>query len=316
MDLPAPEPFSPFEQPEFDTPHAVIHLASDYGSVVLAAEVALLGQKDTLNGVDVEASLEDVFERVDRRTGFVGEGLPADHQDVDGIPDSDPVPEDAPLYTGFKTGFQKNQASEDRVAIGDGPFTDGTTQHISKIRLRLDDWYSEQDHDDRVREMFCPFHAEQNLVEGTGESLGDSSRVDECAELNESAREYGRVGHSKKRRSPVRPAHPSFCGGTSTRWTSAASTSPVRRYLRRNWRCWIHRCLLDDDVHRLDSVGAYRYPTNLLVTRLPIPWYLAGYDPYVVFAVGLLVIPVFGTLGYVAGWAIPSPERPLRLIRW
>ncbi len=62
--------------------------------------------------------------------------------------------------------------------------------------------------------------------------------------------------------------------------------------------------------------GAYRYPTNLLVTRLPIHWYIAGYDPYIVFAVGLLAIPAFGTLGYVAGWAIPSPERPLRLIRW
>ncbi|WP_254538837.1 Dyp-type peroxidase [Halomarina litorea] len=198
VDLPAPEPLSPFEQPEFDTPDAVVHLASDYGSVVLAAEEALLGEKDTLNGVDVEASLGDVFERADRRTGFVGEGLPADHQDVDGIPDSDSVPEDAPLYMGFKSGFQKNQASEDRVAIGDGPFADGTTQHISKIRLRLEDWYGEQDHDDRVGEMFCPFHAEQNLVEGTGESLGESSRVDECAELNESAREYGRVGHSQK----------------------------------------------------------------------------------------------------------------------
>lgn len=62
--------------------------------------------------------------------------------------------------------------------------------------------------------------------------------------------------------------------------------------------------------------GAYRYPTNLLVTRLPIPWYIAGYDPYVVFTVGLLAIPVFGVLGYIAGWAVPSPERSLQLIRW
>ena len=199
VDLPDPEPLSPFEQPEFDTPDAVVHLASDYGSVVLAAEEALLGEKDTLNEVNVEASLTSLFERVDRRTGFVGEGLPADNQDVDGIPNSNPVSEDAPLYMGFKSGFAKNQASEDRVAIETGPFADGTTQHISKIRLRLQDWYNEQDHEDRVAEMFCPYHAEQNLVEGTGERLGDSSRIDECpTDLNSSAQEHGRVGHSQK----------------------------------------------------------------------------------------------------------------------
>ena len=199
VDLPDPKPLSPFEQPEFDTPDVVVHLASDYGSVVLAAEEALLGKKESLNGVEVKATLADLFERVDRRTGFVGEGLPADNQDVDGIPDGEPVPEDAPLYMGFKSGFEKNQASEDRIAIGKGPFANGTTQHISKIRLRLQDWYSEQDHDDRVAEMFCPYHAEQNLVEGTGESLGNSSRIDECpTDLNASAQEHGRVGHSQK----------------------------------------------------------------------------------------------------------------------
>jgi hypothetical protein len=199
VDLPAPEPLSPFEQPEFDTPDAVVHLASDYGSVVLATEEALFGERASLNGVGVEATLSDLFERVDRRTGFIGEGLPASNQDVEGIPDSEPVPEDAPLYMGFKSGFQKNQASEDRVAIERGPFTGGTTQHVSKIRLRLEDWYDEQNHEERVAEMFCPYHAERDLVEGTGESLGDSSRVEECPEdLDETAGSHGRVGHSQK----------------------------------------------------------------------------------------------------------------------
>jgi hypothetical protein len=199
VDLPEPEALAPFEDPEFDRPDAVVHLASDYGRTVLAAEEALLGEQSTVNGVEMEADLSGVFERVDRRTGFMGEGLPADHQDVEGIPDSEPVDEEAPLYMGFKSGYRGNQATEDRVAIGQGPFADGTTQHVSKIRLRLEDWYGEQDHDDRVAEMFCPFHAEEGLVEGTGESLGDSSQMDKCGDdLDETAREHGRVGHSQK----------------------------------------------------------------------------------------------------------------------
>ena len=199
VDLPEPEALAPFEDPEFDRPDAVVHLASDHGRVVLAAEQALLGEKSELNGVEVEGTLADAFERVDRRTGFVGDGLPAEHQDVTGIPDSNPVPEDAPLYMGFKSGYRENQASEDRVAIRDGPFADGTTQHVSRIRLRLEDWYGEQNHEERVAEMFCPFHAENDLVEGTGESLGDSSRMDDCRDdIDEAAREYGRIGHSQK----------------------------------------------------------------------------------------------------------------------
>jgi hypothetical protein len=199
VDLPEPEALSPFEDPALDRPDAVVHLASDHGEVVLAAEQALLGEREELNGVEMERSLAGIFERVDRRTGFIGDGLPAKHQDVAGIPDSEPVPEDAPLYMGFKSGFRENQASEDRVAIESGPFADGTTQQLSRIRLRLDDWYGEQDHDERVGEMFCPFHAEEGLVEETGDELGDSSRIEECPEdLDATARERGRIGHAQK----------------------------------------------------------------------------------------------------------------------
>ena len=199
VDLPRPKALASFEDPTLDTPDAVVHLASDHARVVLAAEQALMGKKQTVNGVEMAGNLSGAFERVDRRTGFVGEGLPADHQDVQGVPDPKPVPEEAPLYMGFKSGYEKNQATEDRVAISEGPFADGTTQHVSKIRLRLDDWYGEQNHDERVAEMFCPFHAEQNLVEGTGEGLGNTSRVDDCADdLQAAARQHGRVGHSQK----------------------------------------------------------------------------------------------------------------------
>jgi hypothetical protein len=201
LELPEPEALASFEDPDPDTPDAVLHLASDYASVVLAAEEALKGEREALNGVDVEASFDGVFEVADRRTGFIGEGLPADNQDVAGIPDSEPVDEEAPLYMGFKSGFKKNQASEDRVTIGEGPFAGGTTQHVSLIRLHLQQWYEQESHDRRVSLMFCPVHAEEDMVEGTGENLGDSSKIEEAgcpAHTAGHADEYGAVGHSQK----------------------------------------------------------------------------------------------------------------------
>lgn len=203
IDLPEPRALAAFEDPTLDRPDAVIHLASDYGSVVLAAEQALFGEneKDTLNGVEMKTTVSSVFEKIDRRTGFIGEGLPAANQDVDGIPDSKPVSEEAPLYMGFKSSFTKNQASEDRVTIQNGPFAGGTTQQISTIQLHLQQWYEQDSRYHRVATMFCPVHAGQGLVEGTGENLGDSSKMSESgcpAHTEEHAREYGVVGHSQK----------------------------------------------------------------------------------------------------------------------
>ncbi|WP_255198666.1 Dyp-type peroxidase [Halorarius litoreus] len=198
VDLPKPKALSPFEEPELDDPDLVVHLASDHAPVVLEAEEALVGNRDAANGVEMAGSFDGVLDRRERRTGFVGAGLPAENQDVDGIPDGDPVSEESPLFMGFKSGFTKNQASEDRVTIQSGPFAEGTTQHLSKIRLRLDDWYGEQDHEARVAEMFCPAHADSGKVEGTGESLGDDSAMDDCQNPADSATEYGRVGHSQK----------------------------------------------------------------------------------------------------------------------
>ncbi|MFB6124007.1 MAG: Tat pathway signal protein [Haloferacaceae archaeon] len=198
VDLPMPEPLAAFEDPDPDTPDAMVHLASDHASVVLGAEQALRGEREELNGVAVDAALADVFEVADRRTGFVGEGLPASHQDVDGVPDSDPVPEEAPLYMGFKSGFSKNQATEDRVTIRDGPFAGGTTQHVSNLRLNLSQWYEQDDRFQRVGKMFCPAHAKSGAVEGVGDNLGDSSGMSDCPAADDSAREDGMVGHSQK----------------------------------------------------------------------------------------------------------------------
>jgi hypothetical protein len=73
-------------------------------------------------------------------------------------------------------------------------------EHLATIRQRLDDWYGEQDFEERVMEMFSPLHAERGLVEGVGNGLGDFSGVDgEVVEtIREQARNFGRVGHAQK----------------------------------------------------------------------------------------------------------------------
>lgn len=203
VDLPEPAALTSFEDPDLDTNDVVVHLASDSGAALLEAEEALKGNTDTVNGVEMDAHLGGVLDLPEefpgRRTGFVGDGLPAENNDVSGIPDEADVPEESPLYMGFKSGFDKNQATEDGVTIPEGPFAGGTTQHVSRIRLRLDDWYVEQDQEERVSEMFCPAHAEEGTVEGVGENLGDDSGAGDCVEtIEEDARSAGRVGHAQK----------------------------------------------------------------------------------------------------------------------
>jgi hypothetical protein len=199
VSLPEPDALAPFEDPEPDTPDAIVHLASDHESVVLAAEEALKGNRETVNDRSMSATFDGVFTERDRRTGFVGAGLPAENQDVDGIPDSEPVPEDSPLFMGFKSGFKENQASEKRVTIDSGPFAGGTTQHLSKIRLHLQQWYEQDSRKQRVSKMFCPAHAEEDRVEGVGENLGTDNQAGDCAEdVVEKSRRDGVVGHAQK----------------------------------------------------------------------------------------------------------------------
>ncbi|WEL16251.1 Monomeric isocitrate dehydrogenase [Halorhabdus sp. SVX81] len=200
IDLPSPRRLSPFEEPEFDTQDALLHLASDRADVILEAEAALTGERDEVNGVTVDAPITDAMTVADRRSGFVGPGLPADRQDVAGIPDSKPVPEASPLFMGFEAGFRGNQATEDHVTIESGPFAGGTTKHVSRLRQRLEDWYGEQDFEQRVAELFSPVHAEDGLVEGVGENLGSSSGLTPgmIENVREHAREHGRVGHAQK----------------------------------------------------------------------------------------------------------------------
>ncbi|THE63982.1 Tat pathway signal protein [Salinadaptatus halalkaliphilus] len=203
VDLPPPDPMvvlAAESDVTVDTTDALLHLVSDDGAVVLAAEEALFGERDRLNGHAVSASLDGIFERTDRRTGFVGAGLPADRQrGLEGVPDSEPVPEGAPFFMGFRSGFRESQATEDRVTIREGPFAGATTQHFETVELDLDAWFDEHDHEHRVARLFSPDHAEREAVGEYGERLDTTTDVTAVTdEIHAHARDEGIVGHAQK----------------------------------------------------------------------------------------------------------------------
>jgi len=171
---------------------AVLILTSDVGSILLAAEEALFGELDELNGLAVESTFDGIFSKAGRHVGYVGKGLPADKLD------NEDVPEDAPLSMGYKSGFRDNLPSEDRVTIDEGPMAGGTTIASSTLRIDLDRWY-DQGQEERTAEMFCPAHDPDDIGD-TGERLGGDSGVTESdvENIDAHAEEYGRVGHTQK----------------------------------------------------------------------------------------------------------------------
>jgi hypothetical protein len=180
------------EPAKADSYDAVLMMTSDVGSVLLAAEAALFGEVETVNGLPVETTLDGVFSRAGRHTGYIGKGLPADKLD------NEDVPEAAPLSMGFKSGFRDNVPPEDRVTIDDGPFAGGTTIASSTLRIDLDRWY-DQTHQERTAEMFCPAHTSEE-VGPVGEKLGGDSGItrEDVDRIDDDAAAHGRVGHTQK----------------------------------------------------------------------------------------------------------------------
>jgi deferrochelatase/peroxidase EfeB len=196
-DLPPPGPLHDEENVATEDGDAVLHLASDHAGAVLAARQALLGERDTANGVSV-TPLDGLFTVTHRRTGFVGPGLPAENDENKlGIP-PDAVDGDAPNYMNFRSGFRRTQATEERVTLQSGRFAGGTTQHVEAIRLVLSEWF-ERSTDEQVSRLFSP-ELDPETVGEVGENLTDDNRVETVPEsaLPEMAREHGVVGHVQK----------------------------------------------------------------------------------------------------------------------
>ena len=146
LSIPSPIPraraLSDFELPALDDRDLCLHLACDDQQRLVSVEAALV-HGAPLPGADGPLDISGALTWQETRTGFVGAGLPAAHQDVDGIPPGRPVPSTSPLFMGFKSGLRRNQAGEDDVAIPSGPFAQGTTMQVSYMRLRLESWYGQ-----------------------------------------------------------------------------------------------------------------------------------------------------------------------------
>jgi dye decolorizing peroxidase len=190
--VPAATTLSGFEQPVLDDFHLCLHLASDNESRLAAIEAALT-RGTPLPGAPADGHLDisGALSWRQTRTGFVGSGLPAEHQDVNGIPDGQPVAKDAPLFMGFKSGLRRNQASEDEVTIPDGPFAGGTTMHVSYMRLRLGTWYGQLSQPERVARMYAPQLTPEQVSQFTTDAESDPSL------LGQAITRYGVIGHAQ-----------------------------------------------------------------------------------------------------------------------
>ena len=183
---------SGFEQPAIDDYHLCLHLASDDESRLDAVEAALT-RGAPLPGAKAggQVDISGALRWRQTRTGFVGAGLPAGHQDVNGIPASGPVPGTSPLFMGFKSGLRGNQASEDAVTVPDGPFAGGTTMHVSYLRLRLGTWYGQMSETERVARMYAPQVTPEQVSNFTTDAESGPNL------LGQAISRYGVIGHAQ-----------------------------------------------------------------------------------------------------------------------
>jgi dye decolorizing peroxidase len=188
--IPTATSLSSFESPAIDDYHLCLHFACDDERKLAAVEAALL-HGEPLDGASGSLQITDALRWRETRTGFVGEGLPAAHQDVGGIPPGDPVAPQSPLFMGFKSGLRKNQATESYVTIADGPFAQGTTMQVSYMRLRLDGWYQSLSYGERVARMYSPETTPEQVTHFTTDAESEPSLIEQAIQR------YGVIGHSQ-----------------------------------------------------------------------------------------------------------------------
>ncbi|WP_224333909.1 DUF7405 family protein [Haloprofundus halobius] len=185
-----PQVLSRTDKPELQSFDAALVLESDLPSHLAAAENALFGSRTRLEGESVDHRLDDVFRIRGRRTGFLGEGLPAEHADAEGVP-GDALSGDEQMFMGFFSGRKRTQPAESSVAIPDGRFADGTTMHLSRLTVNLRDWYGTLDEHERIQRMFSPEFSAEDVANLT-DDVPFSNRV------REHARDHDVVGHHEK----------------------------------------------------------------------------------------------------------------------
>ena len=188
--IPYAKGLSNFELPSIDTYHLCLHLACNDERTLADVEGALV-HGSGLPGADGPLDISAALHWQETRTGFVGTGLPAAHQNVGGIPPGGHVPGSSPLFMGFKSNFAKNQATEDDVTIPADSFAGGTTQHVSYMRLRLESWYRGLSERERAQRMYSPETTPEDVANFTTDPPTNS------ADLSRAINHYGVIGHAQ-----------------------------------------------------------------------------------------------------------------------
>jgi dye decolorizing peroxidase len=188
--IPPAKGLSDFELPTIDDYELCLQLSCDEEQRLRAVEASLV-HGAALDGADGALELSSALRWRETRTGFVGTGLPASHQDTGGIPPGRPVSGKAPLFMGFKSSLRRNQASEDDVTIVGGPFAGGTTMQASYMQLRLESWYGQLDERERVARMYAPQVTPAQADAFTSDAASDP------AGFGQAVARYGVVGHSQ-----------------------------------------------------------------------------------------------------------------------
>jgi hypothetical protein len=188
--IPVARALSDFELPAIDHHDVVLHLAGDDERRLQEVENGLT-HGARIDGLEGALDVSPALVWRETRTGFNGAGLPARHQHVGGIPAGRPVPAGAPLFMGFKSNLKRNQATEDAVGIGSGPYADGTTMAVSYMRLRLDSWYEDLDEQGRISRMYAPEVTPREVRHFTTDARSDPGK------LGEAIRHRGVIGHSQ-----------------------------------------------------------------------------------------------------------------------
>jgi dye decolorizing peroxidase len=189
--IPRAKRLSDFELPAIDDYHLCLHLACDDERRLAEVEAALVHGAPLPGSADGSLDVSSALRWRETRTGFVGAGLPAAHQNVGGIPPGNPVPKASPLFMGFKSSLRKNQATEDDVTISSGPFADGTTMQVSYMRLRLDSWYQNLSYRERIARMYAPQVTPEQVEHFTTDAESDPNL------LPQAINRYGVIGHSQ-----------------------------------------------------------------------------------------------------------------------
>ncbi len=188
--IPRAKRLSEFELPAIDDYDLCLHLACDDERRLADVEAGLV-HGAPLTGSDGHLTLASALRWRETRTGFVGQGLPAAHQDVGGIPPGSPVKQQTPLFMGFKSGLRHNQATEESVTIPTGAFAQGTTMQVSYMRLRLDSWYDELSERERIARMYAPQVTPEQVKHFTTDAKSDPNLIGQAIS------HYGVIGHSQ-----------------------------------------------------------------------------------------------------------------------